>query len=113
MLKPENKMHVQHASMFHTANLHLLKYLFFNYELSGYIVEDEFKYALLANNCLCPGLSTFMTLLLHTSRGKLDKFKVCILNHMILFYLFRSEGNSSNEEWQRVIIRRNSWKIIK
>ena len=35
-----------------------------------HIVEDEFKYALLANNCLCPGLSTFMTLLLHTSRGE-------------------------------------------
>ena len=34
------------------------------------VCEDEFKYALLANNCLCPGLSTFVTLLLHTSRGR-------------------------------------------
>ncbi|PIK59177.1 putative potassium channel subfamily T member 2-like, partial [Apostichopus japonicus] len=49
MLKPENKFHVQFAE---------------------YVVcEDEFKYALLANNCLCPGTSTFVTLLIHTSRG--------------------------------------------
>ena len=33
------------------------------------VCEDEFKYALLANNCLCPGVSTLTTLLLHTSRG--------------------------------------------
>ena len=33
------------------------------------VCEDEFKYALLANNCLCPGASTLVTLLLHTSRG--------------------------------------------
>lgn len=29
---------------------------------------DEFKYALLANNCLIPGTSTLVTLLLHTSQ---------------------------------------------
>ncbi|CAG5135869.1 unnamed protein product, partial [Candidula unifasciata] len=46
------------------------------------VCEDEFKYALLANNCLCPGISTFVTLLLHTSRGQ--------------------EGNTSHEEWQRI-----------
>lgn len=34
------------------------------------ICEDEFKYALLANNCICPGISTFITLLMHTSRGE-------------------------------------------
>lgn len=44
--------------------------------------EDEFKYAILANNCLCPGLSTFVTLLLHTSRGR--------------------EGSGSTEEWQKL-----------
>ncbi|BFZ21583.1 hypothetical protein BsWGS_24622 [Bradybaena similaris] len=33
------------------------------------VSEDEFKFALLANNCLYPGLSTLVTLLLHTSRG--------------------------------------------
>ena len=31
------------------------------------VCEDEFKYALLANNCLYPGLSTLVTLLLHTT----------------------------------------------
>ena len=34
------------------------------------VCEDEFKYALLANNCLCPGTSTLVTLLMHTSRGQ-------------------------------------------
>uniref|UniRef100_A0A915D9P3 Calcium-activated potassium channel BK alpha subunit domain-containing protein n=1 Tax=Ditylenchus dipsaci TaxID=166011 RepID=A0A915D9P3_9BILA len=46
------------------------------------ICEDEFKYSLLANNCICPAISTFITLLMHTSRGK--------------------EGQKSNEAWQRV-----------
>ena len=36
----------------------------------------------MANNCLCPGISTFMTLLLHTSRGR--------------------EGSGSSEEWQKL-----------
>jgi hypothetical protein len=34
------------------------------------VCEDEFKYALLANNCLCPGISTLVTLLLHKSKLK-------------------------------------------
>ncbi|GFU12147.1 potassium channel subfamily T member 1 [Nephila pilipes] len=46
------------------------------------VCEDEFKYALLANNCLCPGTSTLVTLLLHTSRGQ--------------------EGQTSAEEWHRL-----------
>ncbi|BFZ11115.1 hypothetical protein BsWGS_14154 [Bradybaena similaris] len=33
------------------------------------ISEDEFKFALLANNCLYPGLSTLVTLILHSSKG--------------------------------------------
>lgn len=34
---------------------------------SEYVVcEDEVKHALLASNCVCPGISTFFTLLLHT-----------------------------------------------
>lgn len=32
------------------------------------VCDDEFKYALLANNCLIPGTSTLVTLLLHTSQ---------------------------------------------
>ncbi|CAH0545885.1 unnamed protein product [Brassicogethes aeneus] len=62
IFRPENKLHVKFAE---------------------YVVcEDEFKYALLANNCTCPGASTLVTLLLHTSRGQ--------------------EGQQSQEEWHRL-----------
>ncbi|GAB6021918.1 hypothetical protein CHUAL_006081 [Chamberlinius hualienensis] len=50
IFRPENKVHVQFAE-FATC-------------------EDEFKYALLANNCMLPGSSSFFTLLLHTSNGE-------------------------------------------
>lgn len=50
MYRPEHKLHVKFAE-------HV-------------VCEDEFKYALLANNCTCPGASTLVTLLLHTSRGQ-------------------------------------------
>lgn len=50
IFRPENKIHVKFAE-------HV-------------VCEDEFKYALLANNCTCPGASTLVTLLLHTSRGQ-------------------------------------------
>lgn len=46
ILKPENKFHVSFAE-------HV-------------VCEDEVKHALLASNCVCPGISTFFTLLLHT-----------------------------------------------
>ncbi|XP_055925571.1 potassium channel subfamily T member 2-like, partial [Argiope bruennichi] len=62
IFRPENKVHVAFAE-------HV-------------VCEDEFKYALLANNCLCPGTSTLVTLLLHTSRGQ--------------------EGQTSAEEWHRL-----------
>ncbi|KAG5679047.1 hypothetical protein PVAND_008645 [Polypedilum vanderplanki] len=62
IFRPENKLHVKFAE-------HV-------------VCEDEFKYALLANNCTCPGASTLVTLLLHTSRGQ--------------------EGQISNEEWHRL-----------
>ncbi|XP_071947875.1 potassium channel subfamily T member 2-like [Antedon mediterranea] len=62
IMKPENKFHVQFAD-------HV-------------VCEDEFKYALLANNCLCPATSTFVTLLIHTSRGV--------------------EGESASSHWQKV-----------
>ncbi|EEC04551.1 potassium channel, putative, partial [Ixodes scapularis] len=62
IFRPENKVHVAFAE-------HV-------------VCEDEFKYALLANNCLCPGASTLVTLLLHTSRGQ--------------------EGQTSAEEWHRL-----------
>ncbi|XP_071480068.1 potassium channel subfamily T member 2-like [Diadema antillarum] len=61
ILKPDNRFHVQFAD-------HV-------------VCEDQFKYALLANNCLCPGTSTFVTLLIHTSRGV--------------------EGCDASSQWQR------------
>ncbi|XP_033098187.1 potassium channel subfamily T member 2-like isoform X2 [Anneissia japonica] len=62
IMKPENKFHVQFAD-------HV-------------VCEDEFKYALLANNCLCPATSTFVTLLIHTSRGV--------------------EGETASSQWQKI-----------
>uniref|UniRef100_A0A8C1PKM6 Potassium channel, subfamily T, member 1 n=1 Tax=Cyprinus carpio TaxID=7962 RepID=A0A8C1PKM6_CYPCA len=62
ILKPENKFHVKFAD-------HV-------------VCEEEFKYAMLALNCLCPATSTLITLLVHTSRGQ--------------------EGQQSPEQWQRM-----------
>ncbi|ELU15404.1 hypothetical protein CAPTEDRAFT_224554 [Capitella teleta] len=59
VFRPENKIHVHFAE-------HV-------------VCEDEFKYALFADNCLCPGISTLLALLLHTSRG--------------------AEGQTSSEDW--------------
>ncbi len=74
LFKPENKMHLQHASKpITTSFLFTFLFEFKNADcliLENVVCEDEFKYALLANNCLCPGLSSFVTLLLHTSRGR-------------------------------------------
>ncbi|XP_067877132.1 potassium channel subfamily T member 2-like [Heterodontus francisci] len=50
ILKPENKFHVKFAD-------HV-------------VCEEEFKYAILALNCVCPATSTLITLLIHTSRGR-------------------------------------------
>uniref|UniRef100_A0A8C2L8C9 Potassium channel, subfamily T, member 1 n=1 Tax=Cyprinus carpio TaxID=7962 RepID=A0A8C2L8C9_CYPCA len=56
ILKPENKFHVKFAD-------HV-------------VCEEEFKYAMLALNCLCPATSTLITLLVHTSRGQ---YGVCLI----------------------------------
>ncbi|XP_053573873.1 potassium channel subfamily T member 2-like [Bombina bombina] len=50
ILKPENKFHIKFAD-------HV-------------VCEEEFKYAMLALNCVCPATSTLITLLIHTSRGQ-------------------------------------------
>ncbi|XP_041360806.1 potassium channel subfamily T member 2-like isoform X2 [Gigantopelta aegis] len=71
LFKTENKMHVKFAE-------HV-------------VCEDEFKYALLANNCLYPGLSTLVMLLLHTSRGR--------------------EGEIALEPWQQVYGRHSGNEI--
>lgn len=34
------------------------------------VCEEEFKYAMLALNCVCPATSTLITLLVHTSSGR-------------------------------------------
>ncbi|KAL2097989.1 hypothetical protein ACEWY4_007196 [Coilia grayii] len=62
ILKPENKFHVKFAD-------HV-------------VCEEEFKYALLALNCICPATSTLITLLVHTSTGL--------------------EGQQSPDEWHRI-----------
>uniref|UniRef100_A0A8C9RZ16 Potassium sodium-activated channel subfamily T member 1 n=1 Tax=Scleropages formosus TaxID=113540 RepID=A0A8C9RZ16_SCLFO len=56
ILKPENKFHVKFAD-------HV-------------VCEEEFKYAMLALNCVCPATSTLVTLLMHTSRGQ---YGVCLI----------------------------------
>uniref|UniRef100_A0A8C4DE31 RCK N-terminal domain-containing protein n=1 Tax=Dicentrarchus labrax TaxID=13489 RepID=A0A8C4DE31_DICLA len=56
ILKPENKFHVKFAD-------HV-------------VCEEEFKYAMLALNCVCPATSTLVTLLVHTSRGR---YGVCLI----------------------------------
>uniref|UniRef100_A0A665TT35 Si:dkey-21e5.1 n=1 Tax=Echeneis naucrates TaxID=173247 RepID=A0A665TT35_ECHNA len=68
ILKPENKFHVKFAD-------HV-------------VCEEEFKYAMLALNCVCPATSTLVTLLVHTSRG-----------HALLLCL---EGQLSPEQWQKM-----------
>ncbi|XP_029109824.1 potassium channel subfamily T member 2 isoform X2 [Scleropages formosus] len=66
ILKPENKFHVKFAD-------HV-------------VCEEEFKYAMLALNCVCPATSTLITLLIHSSRGQ--------------------EGvASSTDQWQRTYRR--------
>uniref|UniRef100_A0A4W6BWI2 Potassium sodium-activated channel subfamily T member 1 n=1 Tax=Lates calcarifer TaxID=8187 RepID=A0A4W6BWI2_LATCA len=70
ILKPENKFHVKFAD-------HV-------------VCEEEFKYAMLALNCVCPATSTLVTLLVHTSRGRL-----VILHN-------QAEGQQSPEQWQRM-----------
>ncbi|VDI24235.1 potassium channel subfamily T member 1 [Mytilus galloprovincialis] len=71
IFRPENKFHVKFAE-------HV-------------VCEDEFKYALLANNCLCAATSTLVTLLIHTSRGQ--------------------EGQTSSEEWQQLYGERSGNEI--
>ncbi|XP_037401942.1 potassium channel subfamily T member 2 isoform X6 [Pygocentrus nattereri] len=78
ILKPENKFHVKFAVV------GLLP------AVDHVVCEEEFKYALLALNCLCPATSTLVTLLVHTSRGHTN---CCRLNR---------EGQQSPEQWQRM-----------
>lgn len=46
------------------------------------VCEDEIKNALLASNCVCPGISTLVTLLLHTLREQYVFFIFPFLKHI-------------------------------
>ena len=50
ILTPESKVHVQFADYV--------------------ICEEELKYALMASNCICPAMSTYISLLVHTLEGR-------------------------------------------
>ncbi|EDX06479.1 GD25995 [Drosophila simulans] len=99
IFRPEHKLHVKFAE-------HV-------------VCEDEFKYALLANNCTCPGASTLVTLLLHTSRGQYvyawlsswqDMQKIlyppCVIGSLGCVTSpaesVAREGQQSPEEWHRL-----------
>lgn len=70
ILKPENKPLVSFASQFASccfiANVHVDCLI----AADAVLCEDQLKYSLLANNCYCKGISTLVTILLHTSREK-------------------------------------------
>ncbi|NXT81057.1 KCNT2 protein, partial [Zapornia atra] len=81
ILKPENKFHIKFAD-------HV-------------VCEEEFKYAMLALNCICPATSTLITLLVHTSRGQTapwEAFRQLTGTKQIL----NRESQQSPEQWQKM-----------
>ncbi|XP_056874168.1 potassium channel subfamily T member 2 isoform X1 [Takifugu flavidus] len=76
ILKPENKFHVKFAD-------HV-------------VCEEEFKYAMLALNCICPATSTLITLLVHTSSGRSVSPQGRQPSRAPL------EGQQSPEQWQKM-----------
>lgn len=76
ILKPENKFHVKFAGKYHHAATirhkrgSQIKRMMSLFPLDHVVCEEEFKYAMLALNCVCPATSTLVTLLVHTSRGQ-------------------------------------------
>ncbi|KAH3877237.1 hypothetical protein DPMN_001099, partial [Dreissena polymorpha] len=83
LFKPENKIHVKFAE-------HV-------------ICEDEFKYAMLANNCLYPGLSTLVSLLVHTSGDLYGKGSVT--------GTLPSDGTKQADKWQHTYGRHSGNEI--
>ncbi|XP_072504430.1 potassium channel subfamily T member 2 isoform X8 [Notamacropus eugenii] len=81
ILKPENKFHIKFAD-------HV-------------VCEEEFKYAMLALNCICPATSTLITLLVHTSRGQTTPWEPFKQLTGIKQTLNR-EGQQSPEQWQKM-----------
>ncbi|XP_030311181.1 potassium channel subfamily T member 2 isoform X4 [Calypte anna] len=81
ILKPENKFHIKFAD-------HV-------------VCEEEFKYAMLALNCICPATSTLITLLVHTSRGQTapwEAFRQLTGTKQTL----NRECQQSQEQWQKM-----------
>ncbi|NXG62344.1 KCNT2 protein, partial [Hemiprocne comata] len=81
ILKPENKFHIKFAD-------HV-------------VCEEEFKYAMLALNCICPATSTLITLLVHTSRGQIapwEAFRQLTGTKQTL----NRESQQSPEQWQKM-----------
>ncbi|XP_056426490.1 potassium channel subfamily T member 2-like isoform X2 [Hyla sarda] len=80
ILKPENKFHIKFAD-------HV-------------VCEEEFKYAMLALNCVCPATSTLITLLIHTSRGQAtttDSFR----HRQSPWQALSRDNPTSPDQWQR------------
>ncbi|XP_035381231.1 potassium channel subfamily T member 2 isoform X2 [Electrophorus electricus] len=85
ILKPENKFHVKFAD-------HV-------------VCEEEFKYAMLALNCVCPGTSTLITLLIHSSRGQTAPSEAFRQRGGAFQPLNREGGANSADQWQRTYRR--------
>ncbi|NXQ51715.1 KCNT2 protein, partial [Anthoscopus minutus] len=81
ILKPENKFHIKFAD-------HV-------------VCEEEFKYAMLALNCICPATSTLITLLVHTSRGHTTPWEIFRQLTGTKQTLNR-ENQQSPEQWQKM-----------
>ncbi|NWU92043.1 KCNT2 protein, partial [Upupa epops] len=90
ILKPENKFHIKFAD-------HV-------------VCEEEFKYAMLALNCICPATSTLITLLVHTSRGQTapwEAFRQFTGTKQTL----NRESQQSPEQWQKMYGRCSSNEV--
>ncbi|XP_063720969.1 potassium channel subfamily T member 1-like [Symsagittifera roscoffensis] len=71
ILNPESKVHVQFADYV--------------------ICEEELKYALMASNCICPAMSTYISLLVHTLEGR--------------------DVSKASQEWERLFGRSTAQEI--
>ncbi|XP_072567923.1 potassium channel subfamily T member 2-like isoform X2 [Paramormyrops kingsleyae] len=85
ILKPESKFHVKFAD-------HV-------------VCEEEFKYAMLALNCVCPATSTLITLLIHSSRGQTAPQEAFRQRPGAFQSLSREGGANSVDQWQRTYSR--------
>nr|XP_055042373.1 potassium channel subfamily T member 2 isoform X1 [Misgurnus anguillicaudatus] len=85
ILKPENKFHIKFAD-------HV-------------VCEEEFKYAMLALNCVCPATSTLITLLIHSSRGQTASSEAFRQRAGAFQQLNREGVAGSADHWQRTYRR--------